>query len=211
MNNKNTLLKLKKKEREVRKKIIIDAARVVFGEKTYDEVSMTQIAKAAGIAKSSIYTYFKSQEEMYAVITCQDSLVFIQGLEKIIQAASDNILKYAIDHFLDYYIANEAQWRMITHFALHGKKGIGSVDQLNTIGRMMMDLFETLFKKLGFKEDTRLLAHTLFSCLSGILIAFRNYPGRSEKERILHMKRIAVVIEQMITTLMHHQTSQEAG
>ena len=42
---------------EVREDLIIDAARTVFGSKTYDKVSMQEIANAAGIAKSSIYTY----------------------------------------------------------------------------------------------------------------------------------------------------------
>jgi len=68
MTKRNTLIKLKEKERELRQVLIIEAARDVFGRKTYDEVSMAEIAKAAGIAKSSIYTYFKSQEELYALI-----------------------------------------------------------------------------------------------------------------------------------------------
>jgi hypothetical protein len=46
------------------------------------------------------------------------------------------------------------------------------------------------------------LAHTLFSCLSGILIAFRNYPGRTETERIAHMTRIGEMVETMILSLV---------
>jgi AcrR family transcriptional regulator len=212
MNKNNTLSKLKAKERKLRQQIIIDAAREVFGQKTYDKASMAEIAKAAGIAKSSIYTYFKSQEELYAKIAYMDACHFIEDLQGCIQQASmdqpimdpagENYVKICVTHFLAYYIDHTAQWRMITHFALHGNKAMTAVDQLNEIGRKLMDLFESVFKNLGCDQEARLLAHTLFACLSGILIAFRNYPGRTETERIAHMTRIGEQVEAMVLSLV---------
>jgi len=207
MNKNDTLSKLKAKERILRQQIIVDAAREVFSRKTYDKVSMAEIANAAGIAKSSIYTYFKSQEELYANIVYMDSCDFIEDLQRRIQQfdrdpAGENYVRICITHFLSYYIDHTAQWRMITHFALHGNKDMEAVDQLNEIGRRLMDLFESVFRKLGCQKDARILAHTLFSCLSGILIAFRNYPGRTEAERIAHMTRIGEVVETMILSLV---------
>lgn len=206
MVKKDTLIRLKEKERELRRELIIEAAREVFGKKTYDEVSMAEIANAAGIAKSSIYTYFKSQEELYARITCRDSTAFITALKTVIKTTDRDVVQTAIDYFLDYYIDNKSQWRMITHFALHGNRNMASVAQLNTVGRDLMDLFELIFVQAGCKKDTRLMSHTLFSCLSGVLIAFRNYPGRSEKDRIAHMKRIGTRIGTMVNSFisLHH-------
>ena len=201
MARKDTLIKLKEKERAIRQTLIIEAARQVFGKKTYDMVSMVEIANAAGIAKSSIYTYFKSQEELYAQVVYQDAGLFIKELKNRVQDKEP--IKNAIEYFLDYYITHEAQWRMITHFALHGNKDMGSVDKLNKIGRKLMDVFDTIFICSDVKTDTRLLSHTLFSCLSGVLIAFRNYPGRSEEERVIHMKKIGSLIESMITALVN--------
>ncbi|MBU2628830.1 MAG: TetR/AcrR family transcriptional regulator, partial [Proteobacteria bacterium] len=105
MTKKNTLLKLKEKERESRQALIIEAARQVFGEKTYDRVSMAEIANSAGIGKSSIYTYFKSQEELYALIAYHDAGLFIKELENKIRKPNENVVKTAIDYFLDYYIS----------------------------------------------------------------------------------------------------------
>ncbi len=203
----DTLSKLKAKERILRQQIIVDAAREVFSKKTFDKVSMAEIANAAGIAKSSIYTYFKSQEELYANIVYMDSCFFLEDLQRRIQQfdmdpAGENCVRICITHFLSYYIDHTAQWRMITHFALHGNKDMEAVDQLNKIGRRLMDLFESVFRKLDCQEDARILAHTLFSCLSGILIAFRNYPGRTETERIAHMTRIGEMVEAMILSLV---------
>ncbi len=202
MQKKDTLSRLKADERKMRQQIIIDAAREVFGQKTYDRASMSEIAKTAGIAKSSIYTYFNSQEELYARIAYMDAIEFIEDLQNRIDQVPEAALETSISYFLEYYIAHSAQWRMITHFALHGNKEMGAVEQLNEIGRRLMDVFETVFTALGAAEESRILAHTLFSCLSGILIAFRNYPGRSEQERIVHMKRIGSIVESMILALI---------
>lgn len=192
----------------MRQQIIVDAAREVFGQKTYDKASMAEIAKTAGIAKSSIYTYFNSQEELYARIAYKDACEFIDDLEARIQG-SDAPLEVCVSHFLAYYIEHKSQWRMITHFALHGNKEMNAVEQLNDIGRRLMDVFTEVFKILGAPQNPRLLAHTLFSCLSGILIAFRNYPGRTEAERISHMKRIGSMVEAMVLALVRQ--AQEAS
>ncbi|MCG8619790.1 MAG: TetR/AcrR family transcriptional regulator [Desulfobacterales bacterium] len=202
MQKKDTLSRLKAEERKMRQQIIIDAAREVFGQKTYDRASMSEIAKTAGIAKSSIYTYFNSQEELYARIAYIDACEFIEDLQSRIEKNPDAALDTSISYFLDYYIRNTAQWRMITHFALHGNKEMGAVEQLNDIGRRLMDVFESVFTAMGAGPESRLLSHTMFSCLSGILIAFRNYPGRSETERISHMKRIGGIVEAMIRALI---------
>jgi AcrR family transcriptional regulator len=202
---KDTLIKLKEQERELRQTLITEAARNVFGEKTYDQVSMAEIAKAAGISKSSIYTYFNSQEELYARIVYQDACTFIRELNQKIHKKDVDVIKTTIDYFLDYYIEKQSQWRMITHFALHGNKEMESVDKLNEIGRGLMDAFEMVFVQAGCKSETRLLSHTLFSCLSGILIAFRNYPGRSEHECIVHMKKISTQIEAMMKAYIAQQ------
>jgi AcrR family transcriptional regulator len=199
---KNTLNKLKQQEREIRENLIIDAARTVFGTRTYDQVSMNEIAKAAGIAKSSIYTYFPNQEALFVETAFRDTEQFIAALKKRIEEAPTPSLKTFMGDYLDYNIEHEAHWRMITHFALHGNIGKDSADKLNRISRQVMDLLERVLERIDYKGDTRLLSHTLFAALSGIMISFRKYPGRSEPERIAHMKRIAGMVEQMLMTFL---------
>lgn len=201
MKKNDTLSRLKKQERINREDLIIEAARTMFGEQTYDKVSMAKIAQKAGIAKSSIYTYFTNQEKLYVEITIRDTRDFIINLEHHINSEKELTIKKVIDLFLEYYLLHEAQWRMTTHFALHGNNGLESVEKLDSVAREVMDLLQALFKRLGFKKDTRLLSHTLFSSLSGILIAFKNYPGRSDQERHRHMKRIGTMIEALFTAL----------
>lgn len=48
--------------------LIIDAAALLFSEFGFHEVNMELVAKKAGIAKGTIYNYFKSKEELYFAI-----------------------------------------------------------------------------------------------------------------------------------------------
>ncbi len=202
-NNKSTLIRLKEKDRELRKAFIVEAARAAFGEKTYDKVNMQEIAKAAGIGKSSIYTYFKSQKELYTHVANQDTWAFVKELKKKLQNGKKDQIKIVTEHFIDYYYKHADQWRMFTHLALHGGVETESLEKFNEASRELMDVLEIVLVRSGCKEDTRAMAHTFFSCLSGILISYRNYPGRSEKDRIVHMKRIGEKVTSLIKNHIH--------
>ena len=53
------------KEPEVRKQEIIDTALKLFGEKGYEKTSITDIAKAIGVAQGLCYRYFPSKEVLF--------------------------------------------------------------------------------------------------------------------------------------------------
>ncbi len=53
------------KEPEVRKQEIIDTALKLFGEKGYEKTSVTDIAKAIGVAQGLCYRYFPSKEALF--------------------------------------------------------------------------------------------------------------------------------------------------
>jgi len=50
---------------------ILDAARKVFAEKGFSETTMEQIADHAGIAKGTLYLYFKSKRDIYMAALTQ--------------------------------------------------------------------------------------------------------------------------------------------
>jgi AcrR family transcriptional regulator len=49
---------------EERKKQILDAAAHVFAEKGFEGATISDIARAAGIAEGSIYNYFKNKHDL---------------------------------------------------------------------------------------------------------------------------------------------------
>lgn len=55
----------KEKERDIRRKDIIDAAEKVFFEKGFKNATMDDVAKEAEFSKRTVYVYFKSKEQLY--------------------------------------------------------------------------------------------------------------------------------------------------
>jgi AcrR family transcriptional regulator len=50
--------------RQEKRKLIIETAMRLFADESYAHTSITQIAKAAGIAKGLLYSYFESKEDL---------------------------------------------------------------------------------------------------------------------------------------------------
>lgn len=50
---------------------ILDAARKVFAEKGFSETTMDQVAERAGIAKGTLYLYFRSKRDIYMAALAQ--------------------------------------------------------------------------------------------------------------------------------------------
>lgn len=195
---KGTLERLKRQERETRKNLILDAAERLFSIKNYDSVSMQEIADEAGLAKSSIYTYFPTQEVLFVEAALRDADILFKELERILAEKKKLDLGKMINAFLDFFSEREAFFRMSSQFMLYGNISQESLDRLNPITRRILDIFDQVFLRLDYEGDVRLLSHTMFAALSGILIAYRKYPGRSYEEINRHMKHIGKNLKEMI-------------
>ena len=77
----------KEKEQELHKKLILDAAKRLFGKRSIIEVTVDEIARESGFAKSTLYSYFPSKEALVSELL--DSIITdrLKQLEEI--AASD--------------------------------------------------------------------------------------------------------------------------
>jgi TetR/AcrR family transcriptional regulator len=57
---------------ERKRNAILDAARAVFSRQGYAGASVDDVATSAGIAKGTLYLYFKSKEELYVAALARD-------------------------------------------------------------------------------------------------------------------------------------------
>jgi AcrR family transcriptional regulator len=74
---------------EFRRMEIGDAARTVFARKGFELATMDEIAEEAGVAKGTIYLYFRSKTEVYQAVLAYDMKDLIKGtLERIDAAAT---------------------------------------------------------------------------------------------------------------------------
>jgi AcrR family transcriptional regulator len=214
---KGAFTRLRDDQREARRNAIIDAAEKVFATRPFSRVSMRDIAKEAGISPALIYRYFPDQQHLFVE-------AFLRGTKRLIaifdefltggakgagraagtaggrKAGGDqgqDLVLMAARHFIDFLTEHEQYFKMMTHFMLEGTLSEPLRERLDDIERSMLDLFDMVFERAGIEGDTRILSHAFFASLNGILITFRQHPGRSPEQVREHMDRSAGIISDL--------------
>ena len=59
------MIGIREKKKQQTRKAIVDAAVKLFAESGFEETSMEELARAAGVGKSTIYGYFAAKEEIF--------------------------------------------------------------------------------------------------------------------------------------------------
>ena len=72
----------KRKEKEIKRKDIVDAAERIFFSKGYENASIDEVAKEAEFSKRTIYVYFRSKEQIYFEIMIRGYKLLIEMIEK---------------------------------------------------------------------------------------------------------------------------------
>jgi AcrR family transcriptional regulator len=155
---------------------------------------MRDIAAEAGMSAASIYRYFADKDELFVEALLRESRDISEGLGVIMASNHDSSIEKVAVEFVDYLINRDAFFQMMTHFMMDGGISAKSLERFNEIERGLLKIFDGMFEDLGARGNVRLLSHAFFASLNGILITFRNYPGRSPEEYGKHMRKIAAII-----------------
>ncbi|MCF8091663.1 MAG: TetR/AcrR family transcriptional regulator [Desulfotignum sp.] len=190
--------KLKEKERKARQNLIVNAAERLFSAKPFPKVSMRDIADESGISLSSIYRYFPDQESLFIEALTRGANKIQTRLDKVIKDKGATVEDLAAT-FVSFLIENDPYFRMMTHFMLDGVLNTASVEKLNRIERVLLNQFNAFFSRLNPEGSHRLTAHAFFAALNGILITYRNYPGRDIEDVHKHMKQLVSVMASMFS------------
>ena len=110
----------REREKELKRQHILNAARKLLLEKGYYNISIRQIATLAEIGVGTIYSYFKSKEDIYAVLseevfdllyhTMNSAADKASGPVDKIRRTGEALLEFSNDHcmyydFIDYFIS----------------------------------------------------------------------------------------------------------
>jgi len=185
---------LKSEAKLARQEMIVQAAERVFAVKPFHKVSIRDIAQEAGISHALIYRYFPDQQSIFVEAFIRGAEEIGGILEQLIDEGETPDIAKISDAFLSYCIDNDQYLRMLTHFMLDGSLSPEKVEKINTAERRFLDQFDRLFRKLKKPEPVRPLSHAYFAALNGVLITFRNYPGRTPEAARQHMLNVARVI-----------------
>lgn len=107
---------------------ILDVAIRLFAEKSFDAVSMNDIAKSAGVSKANVFHHFGSKDALYLAtlrIACSNSSQIITetaNADGPFEQRLADFLRNHLESLLDNEQANRLVLReLIEHGAQHGK------------------------------------------------------------------------------------------
>jgi len=189
-----TLEVLREREREVRRELILSAARKLFAEKDFRSVTVRHIAKEAGVSPGTIYRYYENLDGLFLDVFFAGAREIIERLDEEYEKKSGSSLLRFCEIYISYLNENMTFYQMMSHFMLGGKLAPEAIDRLNPIMRELMDRVETIVKEAGLQGETRLVSHALFSSLNGIMISYAQYPGRSLDEIQRHTLRLSRIV-----------------
>ncbi len=192
MGDKSTFKQLREDEREIRKQLIIKAAKEIFEEKSFHEIGMRDIAVKAGVSAASIYRYFPSRDDLFVEALIQD----INEIEERFQRRlkhGDTIEDITLA-VVDYMIDNEAAFQMMCHFMIRGELNPQALKKFNGVQRYFLNMFDKVVKNTEGSGKLRLNTQAFFASLAGIVLTFRNYPGRTAEEKRKAIHKLALII-----------------
>jgi AcrR family transcriptional regulator len=192
VSDKSTFKQLREDEREVRKQLIIKAARSLFEEKSFHDIGMRDIAVKAGVSAASIYRYFPSQDDLFVEALIQD----LSNIEQRFQVRLDkgDSIEDLTLAIVDYMIDNEATFQMMCHFMIRGERNPQALKKFNGVQRYFLDMFDKIVKNTEGAGNLRLNTQAFFASLAGVVLTFRNYPGRTAEEKRKAIHKLALII-----------------
>lgn len=188
---------------DVRRELVLDAARSAFSELGMEKTSIREIARRAGYTPGAIYSYFSSKEELYGTLL-SESLARLNerthAAAKPSQSSADQVRLSAMA-FFDFYRENPRDLDL-GFYLFQGMQPRGLTPELNR--ELNAGLRQTLMPtqsalcELGMpppqavQEVTALFAHTV-----GLLLL--NHTGRirmfGQEAKVLLEKYLDQLIE----------------
>jgi AcrR family transcriptional regulator len=140
-------------ERQARQRFILDAAARLFAKKGVENTSMEDIAAAVDYTRRTLYSYFRSRDEICLRVFMEDMAVRWARQQKAVAAADNGLAKILAWAESFYVFAHENPHSMRLQFYWDFK----GIDR-NRISRETFSAFKTLNDELadGLREIFRL-------------------------------------------------------
>ncbi|MFD3449915.1 TetR/AcrR family transcriptional regulator [Microbacteriaceae bacterium 4G12] len=166
---------------EETKKAILKAAEQLFASRGYDEVTMREIAKAAGCSHTTIYIYFKDKEMLLFQLSKEPLQTLKQTFENILsdeKTHPDIRLKAIFIEVIKFCLSNR---NMYTTFFMAQATRVDEEDPALEINNLRNHLFSQLRAAiaacLNLKNTDEFAlgcARIFFFTLQGILVTYLN-------------------------------------
>jgi TetR/AcrR family transcriptional regulator, cholesterol catabolism regulator len=178
---------LTEEEQQRRRKEIFDASVHLFLEKGFTETSMREIAKAAGVGKSTLYDYYKSKDEIMVSYFEEEIKKIAVRAEEIIQADSSitEKLRKIMQMHLGYLVDSRQTFLKLSLEAQ--RLSADSQDQIQLHRHAYQDMLRELIEEGTRRGEFRpvnplFTARSIFSLLS--IAVFTTRPTGTPEEML---------------------------
>ncbi|KAF6579113.1 TetR/AcrR family transcriptional regulator [Paenibacillus sp. SEL1] len=176
---------IKRREREsseIRRKII-EAARSLFLNQGYAEVSMRKIADQIEYSPTTIYHYFANKEAVVRELLVEGNTLFLQALQQRVdeaQAAGLNALdtlKTVSDAYVRFGTANPEYYNILFISNLESVSLVSLIDSGRFKGFELLEagLKAAMEEGCIMQGDERLIARSVWSMLHGLTSLLLNF------------------------------------
>ena len=200
---------LREQKKKATRAAIMEAAINLFGERGYESTSVSTLAKAAGIGKGTIYSYFSSKNEILLAF-CEDELTFVHNeiREKLDPDAplAEKMLLVLMSEFR--FVTKNKEFGRTLLRELTFPKEI-TIEKSKMIEERFLNLFVKIFKEAQKKGQLRwdieliITGGHFYGLYLMALSAW--YSGRLHTEDDVH-ESLELMIEQALTGLTPQKT-----
>ena len=169
----------REREREERKRQILDAARSLLFEQGLQATSVNKIANSAELGVGTIYFYFSSKEEIFAALQEEGIELLHNKIKKKLERVKrpEDRLKTIARVYFDFSRENKDYFDIINYFlsspgVLFSENLKGQIDQRgNKVISLLMSAVEAGIASRDFREvDARKFAMMFWAALHGLIL-----------------------------------------
>lgn len=196
-------LNRKEREKEARKKDILDAAAKLFAERDFQHVKVDDIAEIVGLSKGTIYLYFENKDNLFFSIIIERAKTLYGRLQDASKCEEtfDVCLKRFVSTYLNFFREHQAFFKIIhsektrmdmeSHYKMHDYSS-----------EVLRSLFMVVIELMKRGQKTGLLRKSDPRTLSKILIALLNV---YTFQRIILGEEVAheVEVDEVVDFFMH--------
>jgi AcrR family transcriptional regulator len=181
---------------DARRRQLLELGTALFGSRPYDEVSIDEVARTAGISKGLLYHYFPTKRDFYVATVREAAAELVNRTKTSEQMDPLDRLRTGLDAFFDYVADHGAAYENLL------RSGIGSDTEVATILDETRETFSArLIEKLAVRGDLgRLALRGWVGFVEAATLGWLGSRDRVSREALRDMvMRVAVDVIQSLT------------
>jgi AcrR family transcriptional regulator len=185
--------KRKRLELEERRDHLLHLGKKLFGRLTYDQISITDIAKAARISKGLLYHYFPNKRVFY-VATVRAAAAEMLRVSSSPEADNPaKSLQYTLESYLKYVEENASAYLALL------RSGVGVDPEVaEIIDHVRATYYERIKESLGLEDPTDEQVLALRGCVGFIEAMSTEWL----KNKTLTVRELCILIEKHLRPLL---------